>query len=166
MQKAASFGTLAPQASGADAASLFATSSLQSAISFFQIGDIFADAGKILVECFAVQIAVVDDLSDILVILLNLILKRMLTGADLLNFYEFICFLSTVSTVFFSVLLKFPKKSAIVKTLSFLSLISRKRQFHVCSAVFSSYLISALTLELPDRAGESSARRSFQYSLL
>ena len=55
---------------------------------------------------------------------------------------------------------------AIVKTLSFLSLISRKRQFHVCSAVFSSYLISALTLELPDRAGESSARRSFQYSLL
>ena len=68
---------------------------------FFQIGDIFADAGKILVECFAVQIAVVDDLSDILVILLNLILKRMLTGADLLNFYELICFLSNSIHCFF-----------------------------------------------------------------
>ena len=103
MQKAASFGTLAPQAGHTMRPLLFATSSLQSAISFFQIGDIFADAGKILVECFAVQIAVVDDLSDILVILLNLILKRMLTGADLLNFYEFICFLSHSIHCFFSV---------------------------------------------------------------
>ena len=93
MQKAASFGTLAPQAGHTMRPLLFATSSLQSAI--------FADAGKILVECFAVQIAVVDDLSDILVILLNLILKRMLTGADLLNFYEFICFLSHSIHCFF-----------------------------------------------------------------
>ena len=92
MQKAASFGTLAPQAGHTMRPLLFAT---------FQIGDIFADAGKILVECFAVQIAVVDDLSDILVILLNLILKRMLTGADLLNFYEFICFLSHSIHCFF-----------------------------------------------------------------
>ena len=74
---------------------------MQKAASFGTLGDIFADAGKILVECFAVQIAVVDDLSDILVILLNLILKRMLTGADLLNFYEFICFLSHSIHCFF-----------------------------------------------------------------
>ena len=92
MQKSV-FGTLAPQGAWPMRPLLFATSSC-SLQSLFQIGDIFADAGKILVECFAVQIAVVDDLSDILVILLNLILERMLTGADLLNFYEFICFLS------------------------------------------------------------------------
>ena len=84
-----------------DAASLVCHVFLAVCNLFFQIGDIFADAGKILVECFAVQIAVVDDQSDILVILLNLILKRMLTGADLLNFYEFICFLSHSIHCFF-----------------------------------------------------------------